>query len=96
MQGHREGEPRQAPITRRAQLIEDVSRPENATPAGTPREQPLREVREGAPGKETPPPAPARGTNARRELRAALSSPQALRRSILLHEVLGPPKAFQS
>jgi len=85
-------ERRAARIAGGEQFLEDTAQPRSTAP----REVPHEEVaRARAPRKETPAAMSARRSDARRELLAALASRQALRRAILLHEVLGPPKALQ-
>ena len=55
----------------------------------------VREVQERASRRKPLASGPVPKTDTRRELLAALASRQALRRAILLQEVLGPPKALQ-
>ncbi len=95
MQRQRTDELLQALVTGREQLIEEAVQARSTASRAGPQEEAAREVRERAPRRETPAPAPVPRTDARGELLAALASRQALRRAILLQEVLGPPKALQ-
>ena len=92
MQRHRTDELLEALVTGREHLIADAAQLRRTAPRDVPHEE---AVRERAPKRETPAPASGPRTNARGELRAALASGHALRRAILLHEVLGPPKALE-
>lgn len=92
MQRQRTNELLEALRTGREQLIADAAQPQSTAPRDVPREETVREF---APERESPTPAPVPRMNARGDLLAALSSRQALRRAILLQEVLGPPKALQ-
>ena len=95
MQRQRADEPLEALSTGREQLIEEAVQSRSTGPSDLPREEAVREVRARAPRREPPAPAPVPRTDARGELLAALTSRQALRRAILLQEVLGPPKGLQ-
>ncbi len=77
------------------QLIEEAAQARSIAPREVPREDAVREVREPVPRRETSAPAPVPRTDARGELLAGLASREALRRAILLQEVLGPPKGLQ-
>ena len=92
MQRHRTDERLEALVAGREHLIAEAAQARSTAPRDVPREE---AVQEPAPRRETAAPAPVPRTNARGELRAALSSGPALRRALLLHEVLGPPKALQ-
>ena len=92
MQRQRRDELLEALSTGREQLIEEAVQSRSTARRDAPPEE---AVRESAPRKETPAPAPLPRTTPRGELLQALASRQALRRAILLHEVLGPPKALQ-
>ena len=95
MQRPHTDEPLAALSTGWEQLIEVAAQARSTAPREVPREDAVREVWEPAPRKEPPAPAPIPRTDARGELLQALASRQALRRAILLQEVLGPPKALQ-
>ena len=92
MHRHRTDERLEALVTGREQRREEVAQSRRTVPREVPHEE---AVREPVPGRETPAPAPVPRTTVRSELLAALSSGPALRRAILLQEVLGPPKALQ-
>ncbi len=92
MQRHRRNELLEALVTGREHLIEEAAQAWSTTRRDAPPEE---AVREPVTRSTIPTPAPQPRRNARRELLDALSSRQALRRAILLHEVLGPPKALQ-
>ena len=92
MQRQRTDELLEALVTGREHLIVDAAQPRSTAPRDAPRED---AVREPAARREPPVPVPVPRTDARAELLAALTSRQALRRAILLQEVLGPPKALQ-
>lgn len=92
MQRHRTDELWEALVTGREQLIADAAQLRRTAPRDAPHEE---AVRERAPKRETPAPAPVPRTNARGELLQALTSRHALRRAILLHELLGLPKALE-
>ena len=76
----------------REQLIADELRRRSTAPPAAPAERPVRAPAHDA---ATPAPTAAPAPNARRELIDALRSRQALRRAILLHDILGPPKALE-
>ena len=92
MQRHRKDELLEALVTGREHLIEDAAQSRSTAPRDVPHEE---AVREPAPKREPPAPPPVPRTTARAELLQALTSGQALRRAILLYEVLGPPKALE-
>ena len=92
MQRHRRDELLGALVTGREHLIEEAVRARSTAPRDVPREE---AVRERTPRRETAAPVPVPRPDPRGELLQALASRQALRRAILLHEVLGPPKALQ-
>ncbi len=92
MQAHRTDELLATRVTGREPRLEEAAQSRDTAPRDIPHEN---AVREPASGSETPRPPPVPRTNARDELREALRSGQTLRRAILLHEVLGPPKAFE-
>ena len=95
MQRQRTDELLEALSTGREQLIEEAVQSRSTAPREAPREEAVREVRERAPRREPPARAAVARTDARGELLAALASPQALRRAILLEEGLGPPNGLQ-
>ena len=92
MQRQRRDELLEALSTGREQLIEEAVQSRSTARRDAPPEE---AVREPSPRRETSAPAPVPRTTARSELLAALTSRQALRQAILLHEVLGPPKSLQ-
>ena len=82
----------EALATGREPLIEAPLWPEAAASEEVSREQPIRER---VPRPELPIPPPARTPHIRHALINELTSRGALRRAILLHEVLGPPRSLQ-
>jgi hypothetical protein len=92
MQQHRTDGPLEALVRGRERFIEKAARARRTAPRKFP---PVEGVRKPVPKRENRAPAPAPRTTARAELLAALSSRQVLRRHILLHEILGPPKALE-
>ena len=92
MQRHRTDELLEALVTGREHLIADAAQSRSTAPRAVPHEEAVRE-----PNRKREPPAltPVPRTTAHGELRAALASGHALRRAILLREVLGPPKALE-
>ena len=97
MQRHHKDELLAALVTGREQFIDEAAQARSTAARDVPQRDVLHEeaVREPAPRREVPAPAPVPSTNARGELLDTLTSRQALRRAILLHEVLGPPKALE-
>ena len=92
MQRHRADGPLEALAAGREHLIEEAAQSWRTARRDVPRE---RAVRGPAAGSEVPVPAPLPRATARGELLGALRSRQALRRAILLHEILGPPQALE-
>ena len=92
MQRHRTDELLEALVTGREHLIEDAAQSRSTAPRDVPHEE---AVREPAHKREPPAQTPVPRTNPRGEILDMLTSGHALRRAILLHEVLGPPKALE-
>ena len=92
MYRQRTDELREALAASREHLGEEAARPRRTAARDLP---PETAVREPILKQEVAASAPVPRSAAGGELFAALSSGQALRRAILLHEVLGPPKALE-
>ena len=92
MQRHRTDELVEALVAGREPRLEEAAQSRHTAPRAVPHEE---AVREPALRREAAAPVPVPRTTARGELLAALSSGPALRRAIVLQEVLGPPKALQ-
>ena len=81
----RDRRPEHGPLAR-------VARPDPEPVKRSTSSPPEQAAEPGLPGAQVSPDDPA---PMRRELRRALSSRDTLRQAILLHEILGPPKALQ-
>lgn len=82
----------EALVTGQEQFVDEAVHSRSAAANGGRGEAARRAVR---PAREVPVPAAASKTTARGELWAVLTSRRELRRAILLHDVLGPPKGLQ-
>jgi hypothetical protein len=79
--------------TARRPVASDREAPEQIANEALSLDRPTREVRAGAEGAVAP--VPRRSRSARALLRSDLSSAGALRRALVLREVLGPPVALR-